>query len=183
MIINGFGGGVADALGLKVVQPGTTLYNNGFASGFSIGNSAVTAQAYYQAPSGTWLVPAAYGVAAALINQPLYLVPLRGKNVIIDWFSAYTDTNKNEIAFGFLPYNTATMWNSLNPQAGVYNSYSGGPAIGTPVVCRAAVAFTVYTAYVPITEDMVFGYIGMIASIGSSTDRGYIGANNIRISS
>ena len=184
MIINGFGGGVAEALGFKVVQPGTVLYNNGFTSGFSIGDTATTVTPYQGNPSGTWLVPKAYGITAAVIKQPIYLVPLRGKYIQIDWFSAYDSSDTtHRLAFAVTPYNTAHCWAPLNSSAGVQTSFQSGPCIGTPINPANGTAYQVYTASILITDDMIFGYICMVAAINTTTDRGYIGCNNIRISS
>lgn len=189
MIINGFGGGVANSLGLKVFQNGDWLFSNGnFASGLSIGPSCkLTTANYTYAESGrTWLTPRWMGGNASFFNQPIYLAPLWGLKIYIDVYNSNTQTNPyHASAISITPYTTNTQWQNGNTTSISGNNSQGPqPVIGTPQYfhCNNASNYST-TLAITIDDSMVFGYIsGSLAGTQSIPDTGsYYGFDNIRI--
>lgn len=184
MIINGFGGGVTDTLGLTILQPNTVLYNNGtLASGLTLGPSVKKITETVNLPdSSTWgansIQSAARGVVA-LFAQPIYLVPLRGKTISATVANRGGSTNPwYGMSLCIAPYISPTQWSATTGMTTGNDSLSPQPVLGASAsFCPTAAPWTT-TLSVTITVSMVYGYICLGSGYGYTVSY----YNNIRIS-
>ena len=206
MIINSFGGGVADEMGAFNLAPNMVIWNNGIQSGLTAGRSVylfhtyigTTYSADYQKYIGIGWYGNAYGwllIARNLLN----FRPVFGKTITGD---LYTNGNvSKDILVSFYivssrngPHGATNVWEHYNTtgsntMVGYYQDYGGANGyLSTPNVLEygeifkasSATAGKIGTVSFTIPSSTSFGYLAV--GTPNSQQTVWLGMNNIRIS-
>lgn len=206
MIINGFGGGVADELGAFNLAPNMVIWNDGIQSGLTAGRSVYMFHTYinnysndYQKYIGVGIYRNYYGwllIARNLLN----FRPVFGKTITGDLYCSGGISAGGIVCFYIVsarngPHGATNVWTYFNTTGsnttvGYNQDFGGGNSyIGPPNVLEYGEFFTVPasssagkigTVSFTIPTSTPFGYLAVGTPSAEKTM--WLGMNNIRIS-